>query len=93
MLRLVNVTELLLFDILDDVLAEYGNFCGCERCRMDVAAIALNNLPTNYVVTEEGEVKKRVAALAFQMRVDITLAIFKGVEIVRKHPHHTRPLV
>jgi len=90
MLRLVNVTELLLFEMLDNTLKRIEGFCGCERCRMDVAAVALNNLPANYVVTGEGEVKKRVAGLEMQMRIDIAQAIIRAAEIVTKRPHHSR---
>lgn len=90
MLRLVNVTEHLLFDMLDDILKGIKGFCGCKRCRMDVAAIALNNLPTNYVVTDEGEVKKRAAILEMQKRIDITQAVIKAAEIVSMRPHHSR---
>jgi competence protein ComFB len=88
--RLVNVTEILLFEILDSILKDIPEFCGCDRCRMDVAAIALNNLPTSYVVTGEGEVKKRIAVLEVQMRTDITQAIVRAAEIVMKQPHHHR---
>lgn len=90
MLRLVNVTEQLLFELMDDVLQKIPDFCGCERCRMDVAAIALNQLPTNYVVTEEGEVKKRVSILEMQMRIDVTQAVVKAAELVARRPHHAR---
>lgn len=88
--RLVNVTELLLFEILDSTLKEIEDFCKCERCRMDVAAIALNNLPTNYVVTGEGEVRKRISALDMQIRTDIIQAIVRAAGIVAKCPHHSR---
>lgn len=90
MAHLVNVTKIILFEILDSVLKEIPEFCGCERCRLDVAAIALNNLPTSYVVTGEGEVKKRIAVLEVQMRTDITQAIVRAAEIVMKQPHHLR---
>ncbi|MCF8010580.1 MAG: late competence development ComFB family protein [Clostridiales bacterium] len=90
MVCLVNVTERLLDELLDDILSKVDNFCGCERCRKDVAAIALNTLPANYVATEEGEVKKRVSLLEAQMRIDVTQAVMKAVEIVSKNPHHER---
>lgn len=90
MLRLVNVTEQLVFEVLNNVLPNVKGFCDCERCRMDVVAIALNNLPTNYVVTDEGEVKKRVGVLVAQKQVDIFQALYRAAEIVIKRPHHDR---
>jgi len=90
MSRLVNVTELLLFEILDSTLKGVEGFCACERCRIDVAAIALNNLPTNYVVTDEGEVKKRISVLHMQIRIDLTQAIIRAAKEVMKQPHHSR---
>lgn len=31
------------------------NYCKCDKCKMDIAAYALNRLPPRYVQSKEGE--------------------------------------
>lgn len=83
-MRLVNVMELLVFDIIDEII-EQNNVCNCARCRLDIAAIALNNLPPTYVVTAEGESVKSSMA---QHRIDALQMVNRAVKIVQKRPHH-----
>jgi len=83
-MRLVNVMEALVTDIIDDMVRD-GKMCACSRCRLDVAAIALNNLPPSYVVTVEGEsIKSNIN----QYRVDALRIIPRAIEVVGKMPHH-----
>ncbi len=83
-MRLVNVMEELVNDIIDNMVRE-GKMCTCSRCILDVAAITLNNLPPSYVVTVEGEnIKSNMA----QYRVDVMRIIPRAIEIVSKKPHH-----
>jgi competence protein ComFB len=44
MYELKNCTELIVAQIADRLLPE-SNICGCEKCRLDVIALALNQLP------------------------------------------------
>jgi competence protein ComFB len=64
--------------------------CHCERCRLDIAAIVLNSLPPAYVVTFEGEVKKRSYALVIQYKADIVREITKAMQTVATRVHHDR---
>jgi competence protein ComFB len=70
-------------EILDDI-----SICQCEKCRMDVAAIALNSLPPKYVVSEKGELYSKVDSLMQQFEVDIIAAITKAAVIVKRNPRH-----
>jgi len=88
MFRLVNVMEILVKETIEDILKGHKEFCACERCRFDIAAIALNNLPPSYVVTEEGEVMLRANLLKQQVRVDLIRAITEAIQVVGKNPHH-----
>ncbi len=72
---------------LDEIL-EFKDSCGCERCRSDVKALALNNLPPKYVVTDKGYVYTKVNELATQFRTDITVAITNAMKVVSKKPRH-----
>ncbi len=72
---------------LDDVL-ELADACKCERCRMDIKALALNHLPPKYVVTDKGYVYTKVNELAAQFRTDITVAITNALKVVSRNPRH-----
>lgn len=89
-LRLINVMEILVKDTIDEVLKANKNLCGCDRCRLDIAAIALNKLAPSYVVTVEGEVMLRAGALRQQSKVDIIRSVTEALDAVSKRPHHTR---
>ncbi len=90
MFRLVNVMEVLVMETVEEILKSNKNLCDCLRCQLDMAAIALNKLPTNYVVTTEGEVLLRTNALKQQFKVDIIRAATEALEVVGKHPHHAK---
>ncbi|MDF9409248.1 MAG: Late competence development protein ComFB [Pelotomaculum sp. PtaB.Bin013] len=90
MLRLVNVMEILVRETIDDILRNYQEICKCERCKLDMAAIALNKLSPSYVVTAEGEVLLRVGSLKQQNKVDIIRVVTEAIDIVSKKPHHLR---
>lgn len=64
------------------------NVCSCEKCQMDVAAIALNTLPPKYVVTKKGQLFTKLSVLQQQFDVDIISAITKAAVIVSKKPRH-----
>ncbi|MGB9814089.1 MAG: late competence development ComFB family protein [Thermovenabulum sp.] len=87
-LKLKNFMEDVVFQILDEILMEKKDFCSCERCKMDIAAIALNHLPPKYTVTESGEVFTKVELLSQQFRADALVEILKAIEIVSRKPHH-----
>lgn len=83
-MRLINVAEIVVFEIIDRLLAK-RDVCKCERCRLDIAAIALNNVPPNYVVSTEGEVRRSINR---QLKVDVGREVENAIEKVREHPHH-----
>jgi competence protein ComFB len=64
------------------------SMCTCEQCRLDVAAIALNNLPPRYVVTPKGASYARADLLELQKYVDVIGAITKAIKLVKEHPRH-----
>lgn len=86
-MKLKNCMEEAVADMLDDVIKDM-DICKCERCRYDIAAIALNHLPPRYVVTEEGEIYARTNELAVQFAADIISEIIRAVEVVSKYPNH-----
>ena len=75
-------------DAMVDEIMQSNDMCCCERCRMDVMAIALNNLPPKYIVTKSGERYLKMASLQAQFNVDIITEITKAVQIVKGNQRH-----
>jgi competence protein ComFB len=86
-LVLINVSEGMLDQYLDPLILAAG-CCNCERCRLDVKAIALNDFKSHYVVTERGEAMSRAMLAASQSVADITMAITKAALYVKGRPRH-----
>ncbi|MBC8587550.1 late competence development ComFB family protein [Paratissierella segnis] len=84
---LKNYMEEIVFSVIDDVLKDM-DICRCERCKMDIIAISLNNLPSKYVVTERGELYSKVNLFKMQVEVDVITEITKAAMIVKRNPNH-----
>jgi competence protein ComFB len=87
MYKLKNYMEEVVGKKLDSVL-NLMHICTCEKCRLDIMAIALNDLPAKYVVTEAGELFSKVKELEHQFEVDVETAIVKAAIFVSKNPKH-----
>ena len=85
--QIKNYMEEIVFEQMKDVLADI-NMCTCEKCLLDIAAIALNDLPPKYVVTKKGELYSKINALEQQFEVDVIAAITKAAVIVKRNPRH-----
>jgi len=80
--------EDLVHDKLPKVLKSMPQICDCERCRMDMSAYALNNLPQKYVVTQLGTVYAKVNVIQMQFDVDVTRAVTDAVMQISQNPRH-----
>lgn len=78
-----DLVEQFLIDLIKDM-----DICKCEQCRADIEAIALNNLPTKYVVTDTGKTYSKTNILVHQFEVDIISEVTKAAEIVKRSPRH-----
>jgi competence protein ComFB len=82
-----NYMEEIVFNQLKEILDDI-NVCSCEKCILDIAAIALNDLPPKYIVTEKGELYSKIGALKQQFEVDVISAITKAAVLVKRRPRH-----
>ncbi|NLV76509.1 MAG: late competence development ComFB family protein [Tissierellia bacterium] len=87
-MKLKNLKEKQVMDTIDRIIRERDDICDCDRCRLDIAAIALNNLKPKYVVTEKGGLYAKVDILDYQYDVDLIKEVTQAIEIVNKQPHH-----
>ena len=86
--RLVNMMQELVQQELDSVLSHYPDVCRCERCLLDIQALALNHLTPHYVVSQQGEVYAKIEYMSLQRQIDVQSALTKAVHIVKERPRH-----
>lgn len=87
MYKLKNFMEELVVKKTGELL-KLMNMCQCEKCRLDIIAIALNELPAKYVVSEKGELYTKLNELEQQFEIDVETAIVKAAVLVSKNPKH-----
>jgi competence protein ComFB len=87
-LELTNYMEHVVIDYVDEVIATDKEFCGCPRCRLDVIAIALNDVKPKYVVTTKGYAYAHMGELQAQFKADTIVAVSRAIKIVKAHPRH-----
>lgn len=88
-MALINMMEKLVEDKMNELLEKNPDCCGCEQCREDIMALALNNLPAKYVSTSKGELFSKVnSVMVKQNSVDLNIAVINALEFVKGHPHH-----
>ena len=88
-LVLVNKMENAVKEAVEELFAQGQNpGCSCQRCKLDVVALALNSLPSKYVVTSMGNAVTNVALNSSQWQANLTMAVCNAIEIVRSKPRH-----
>jgi len=87
MQKIKNYMEEVVFSMVNDVLKDI-KMCQCEKCILDVSALALDDLPSKYIVTEKGNLYTKVNSLKQQFEVDVISAIAKAAMKVKKFPRH-----
>lgn len=82
-----NVMEMLVVQKLEEMW-DTLDCCKCEKCKLDIIACTLNQLPPKYVVTKEGELYARLCELNNEHEVEIIIALAKAVKTVKDKPKH-----
>lgn len=86
-MELKNYTKVLVENKLDKLIQK-SKVCNCEQCRLDITAIALNNLKPKYIVSPKGEFYAKLSVLEQQYEIDVVSAIIKAIEVVSENPRH-----
>lgn len=89
-MALVNVMESIVDEKLGMMLKE-ENCCKCERCLEDMKAMSLNQLPSKYVSTHNGELFSKLNSLMRQNSIDINVAVSYAIKVVSGKPSHDTP--
>jgi len=88
MYKLKNYMEDLVSKYADEILKSM-DICKCDKCRLDIIALALNSLPSKYVVSDKGELYAKVNELEQQFDIDVETAIIKAAVFVSENPRHS----
>lgn len=87
---IVNKMEESVKQMLSKVLETSAmDHCTCHHCTLDIIALTLNSLPPKYVVTSIGNAVTGVDLESSQWQANITMAIYKAIEIVKRNPRHS----
>ena len=81
-----NLMETLVFEKLDSMMEL--STCKCEKCRLDIAADALNHLPSKFVVTHKGSLYSKLEAHNLQHETDIVTALLRSIKKINENPRH-----
>ncbi len=84
---LLNLTERLVADMVDDVMQK-TNVCTCPVCKNDVMALALNSLTQNYVTSDAGKQYLQLGFYRKQHETDVLAALIKACVRVKAAPKH-----
>lgn len=87
-MQLKNYMEVMVFEVLEHLLSNDTDVCSCKRCKLDMAAKALNSLPPKYVVSQHGEVYTKTNVLHQQAKTDVLAKVAQAIEHVKKNPKH-----
>lgn len=86
--KLHNYMEDVVAEMFDQMADSTNGVCKCGKCRLDILAIALNNLPSRYVVTDRGRVYAKIIELELQFKTDVVRELTKAVAVVKTRPQH-----
>ena len=82
-----NIMEILV-ERKAETYMELVGLCCCDRCKMDVQALALTELPAKYVVMGKNELPLRLSLYEGRMNTAITAQILRACKVVLAEPRH-----
>ena len=84
-----NLTQALVEEKADKLMKQFG-MCTCNRCRVDVTAIALSNLPAKYVAMQNRDILPLLSMYEERYSAAVTVQVMKACRMVMARPHHGR---
>lgn len=85
-MALTNVTLEVVQGEYGSLRANFPKFCGCDTCRGDVLAYALNRLAPHYVSTRQGEILTELSLQSDQEKAKLDVALLEGFRKVGLAP-------
>ena len=84
-----NLTQAVVESKAEKLMKQLG-MCTCSRCKVDVTAIALTNLPPKYVATQNRDILPLLSMYEEKYSVAVTVQVMNACRMVMKRPHHGR---
>ena len=86
----VNVMEEIVRGLVNFLVrgVEYQTFCHCEKCEMDVNAIALNALPSKYITSQKSRDLVFEQLNTPENIEEINKQIIRALHQVNRYPRH-----
>lgn len=84
----INVMQALVEEKVDKYIKLFG-LCTCPRCKIDVMALALTNLPAKYVVTRENEAVPMLSVYEGRYNAAVISQVMWACKTVMDNPRHT----
>lgn len=84
----INVIQALVEDKVDKYIKNF-KMCDCHRCRTDVIALALTNLPSKYIVVPEHESVPMLSIYESRYSAAVTAQLIAACQKVSEHPRHS----
>lgn len=75
------------FHVLDSLIREQKDSCGCWQCRCDMVAFALNRYPAKYGVEHQGRTHL-LEEEREQMRRELSSFLNLAMNVITEIPHH-----
>lgn len=83
----LNITQTLVEQKVDKYIKLFG-LCTCPRCRIDVVALALSNLPAKYVVAKRHEMVPLLSIYEGRYNAAIISQVMNACKQVMEQPRH-----
>ncbi len=80
-----NVFSSIVSKQFDDYLLESHNVCSCVKCRVDIMALSLKNLPKIYI-TDQTNIESKVELISRKYHKKIYKALLRAIEKVKENP-------
>jgi len=82
-----NIMKALVEAKADKYIRLFG-LCTCQRCRIDVIALSLSNLPAKYVVVHNKDIVPLLSTYEARYNAAIVSQVMSACKQVMKHPRH-----
>ncbi len=87
-LKVKNIMEEVVWQKISAILERMPDCCDCPKCKNDIIAITLNNIPSKYVASKQGELLSKITASELQNDTRLSAIITSAVLYVKDHPRH-----
>ncbi|MCI8465822.1 MAG: hypothetical protein HFI63_08205 [Lachnospiraceae bacterium] len=88
--NMMNVMERLLVNMESDMEEEMrqNGVCMCDRCRADVQALVLTQMPAKYVIVDSSNISPIIGYYENRYRISMLTEILKACVTVKEKPRH-----